>query len=64
MTKTVEITIKLPMDFHANWDNDMIEFQLNESSWCWDNLIDELNNYSKKHGCICNICEGKVIKEQ
>lgn len=59
--KTIRITIDLPMDFPEDWDNELIEFQLNESSYCCDNLIDELQKYSEEHGCICMITECKVI---
>lgn len=62
--KIIELTIKLPMDFPEDWDDDMIEFHLNESSWCMDNIIDELQKYSEANGCICNICEGRVIKDE
>lgn len=38
-TKTIQWTINLPMDFPSDWDDDMIEFHLNESNWCCSNLI-------------------------
>ena len=61
--KTIDWHIHLPMDFPTDWDDEMIEFYLNESSWCCDNLIDLLEEYSKENGCICSICEAKVFKE-
>lgn len=61
--KTIRITIDLPMDFPADWDNEMIEFHLNESSYCCNNLIDELQKYNRKYGCcICSITECKVVE--
>lgn len=62
-TKTIQWTINLPMDFPSDWDNDMIEFYLNESSWCCSNLISELEKYDEKNGCICGICEAKVAEK-
>lgn len=62
--KIIEFTIRLPMDYPEDWDDDMIEFHLNESSWCMDNIIDELKKYSETYGCICGICEGRVIKDE
>lgn len=59
-TKTIQWTINLPMDFPSDWDEDMIEFHLNESSWCCSNLINELKKYDEENGCICGICEAKV----
>ena len=59
--KNIEIKINLPMDFPEEWDTNEIEFYLNDSSYCCNNLIDLLQEYSKKYGCICNITECKVI---
>ena len=58
--KTIQWTINLPMDFPSEWDNDMIEFHLNESSWCCSNLISKLKKYDEENGCICGICEAKI----
>jgi len=60
--RTIRITIDLPMKFPINWNDELIEFHLNESSWCFDNLIDKLDQYSKEHGCICGICNARVLK--
>lgn len=62
-TKTIQWTINLPMDFPSDWDDDMIEFHLNESNWCCSNLISELEKYDEKNGCICGICEAKSSRE-
>ena len=37
---------------------------MNKSSWCCDNLIDLLEEYSKENGCICSICEAKVLRSE
>lgn len=60
--KTINIqwTINLPMQFPDAWDNRLIEFHLNESSWCCDNIIKDLEKYSEEHGCICNICKARI----
>ena len=59
-TKTIQWTINLPMNFPSDWDDDMIEFHLNESNWCCSNLISDLASYDEKNACICGICEAKV----
>ena len=61
--KNIEIKINLPMDFPEEWDTNEIEFYLNNSSYCCDNLIKSLQEYSEKHGCICSITECKVIDD-
>lgn len=60
-TVTIRWTIDLPMSFPKDWDKRLIEFHLNESSWCCDNLIDDLVKYSDQNGCICGICEAEVL---
>ena len=42
----------------------MIEFYLNDSSWCCDNLIEELQKYSKENGCICEICTATCVENK
>jgi hypothetical protein len=59
--KTIRIIIDLPMEFPEEWDNDMIEWHLNDGTYCLDGLIDELYDYSEEHGCICPITKCKVI---
>ena len=59
--RDIRITIDLPMEFPLFWDEEMIEFNLNESGYCANNLIRELENYSHKNGCICQITKCKVI---
>ena len=64
-TKIIATTITMPMDFPDDWDDDMIEFNLNESSWCFGNFLDQLNEYAQQHdGCICNLCEARVVKDE
>lgn len=58
----IKYTITLDEDVPLDWDNSMIEFQRNESSWCASNLLDKLNKYDEDHGCICNIVKAEVIE--
>lgn len=63
MKKNIKWTINLDMDFPNDWNDDDILFYLNESSWCADNLIVLLDNYSKQNGCICEICSAEIKGE-
>ena len=60
-SKIIQWKINLPMDFPAEWTDEQILFYLNNSSWCCDNLIKELQNYSKEHGCICDITTAQIL---
>ena len=60
--KNIRITIDLPIKFPAHWNNEEIEFYLNESGYCSDDLINGLEKYSKENGCICEITKCKVIE--
>lgn len=61
-TKTIRITIDLPMKFPEDWSDHLIEFHLNESSWCFSNLIELLEEYDEEHGCLCHICKARIFK--
>ena len=71
----VEVTIKLVMDFPANYtDNtrgsgedslkDMVEFYLNESSTCASNELRRLSKRLEEQGdgCACNQTESKFVR--
>lgn len=59
--RTVRIEVDLPMEFPKEWDDKQINFHLNESSWCFSNIIEILEKYDEEHGCLCSICKGKVL---
>lgn len=59
--KLIQWQINLPMNFPADWTDEQILFYLNDSSWCCNNLIEELQKYSKKHGCICDITKAQIL---
>ena len=61
--RLVQVTINISLDFPNDVSDRELEFYLNEGSWCWDNLIGILQEHSNKYGCICDICEGKVLGE-
>lgn len=58
--RVVKIQIDLPVEFPEDWDDKLINFYLNESSWCMSNIIELLEQYDKEHGCLCRICKGEV----
>lgn len=45
------------------WDENMINFYFNESSWCADNMLDLLIERSQKGKCSCDIAEFSYIKD-
>lgn len=63
----VRMTVDMPMQFPRSWDKDNIEFKLNESSWCADNIVDDLQTLVDNGLDLCNITgfeylrDGKVI---
>lgn len=61
MKRNIQWTIITPMDFPNDWNDELIDFHLNESSWCSDNLINILQKLSDQYGCICNFCTAQVI---
>ncbi len=59
----VRLTIEYDRVVPAFWDKDMIEFQMNESSWCLDNCLHEIDKMLKaEQSCLCCYAEGKVLE--
>jgi hypothetical protein len=56
----VAVTILLNMEFPADWDEDAIDFKLNDSSWCASNLIPEIEAAAKEDGCLCGRCSYEI----
>lgn len=57
-TVAVAYTITMPREVPEDWDDDMVEFYLNESSRCADHFIADLAEYCEtlkaKGGCLCD----------
>ena len=63
----VEVSMTIPRVVPADWDESMVNFHLNESSWCADNIINDLNRYmiAKKQDapCMCGTFFGKLLRD-
>lgn len=63
----VEVSMTIPRVVPADWDESMVNFHLNESSWCADNIINDLNRYinAKNQGapCMCGTFCGKLLRD-
>lgn len=55
VTKVVKIriTLEYPVTVPHFWDESQINFHRNESSWCADNAIREIEAHAEKSGCLC-----------
>lgn len=51
----VRAIIEYEVNVPAYWDKDQVEFQRNDSSWCCDNMIGELENLLGEDQCLCGI---------
>lgn len=64
----IQAVIEFDDETVRSWDTNMIEFRLNESSWCASNiiplLIKELERINESdEECLCGSSSFKVIKE-
>lgn len=50
---TMNVEMEIEIDEPAGWDASQIEFHLNESSWCVDNVLEDLEKMIKEEGCLC-----------
>lgn len=62
-TVKVRLVLVFERSVPACWTKDDIDFDMNESSSCKDNLLDEIKEYIKKfRGCACPIGSAEVIE--
>lgn len=50
MRAVVDFTMVVP----ASWDKGQIEFHCNESSWCANNVLDDMQKHADRFGCLCS----------
>lgn len=54
-TVTIRFPIDVEIEVPEDWDKDMIEFHVNESSWCVGNILPKLQEYAdRNNGCLCH----------
>lgn len=49
----VRAVIEYEVEIPAHWDAQNVEFHRNGSSWCQGNMIQELEQLEREHGCMC-----------
>lgn len=64
VTKKVmmRFTIDIPVNVPHSWSKDDIDFRYNGGTWCADNLIDMLEDYESKNGCLCGITSAEMVE--
>lgn len=63
----VEVTMQIPRVVPASWPPGIVNFHLNDSSWCADNIGNDLERYlaakSDDAPCMCGRFHGKFLRE-
>ena len=62
-TVMVEVRATLIMTVPEDWEESMVEFHMNESSSCSDNLLNSLSKQAERMGCACAFVESKFVRE-
>jgi hypothetical protein len=62
-TVMVRVSFDLIVDVPEDWERSSIEFHMNESSSCKDNLLDKLEKQAERLGCSCDFGEGVYLRE-
>lgn len=62
-TVMIRMTIEFPRSVPRSWEKDMIEFQLNDGSWCADNILSDLEKVAEDNGCLCSLASFEYIGE-
>lgn len=61
-TVVCEFKVTLVRRVPEDWEPSMIEFHMNDSSWCASNLINEMKSLDGD-GCLCGNIEGSFLRE-
>jgi hypothetical protein len=63
----VEVTMTIPRVVPASWGADDVDFKLNESSWCANNIASDIGEYmaamSDEAPCMCGAFHGKFLRD-
>lgn len=57
----IKASFYLDTEFPEDYDKHDIEFYYNDSSYCLDNILQDIKEKSKTTGCCCSFCEVEVI---
>ena len=58
-----EITFTVVLPYPRNWSFEEIESHCNESSYCSDNLLDEIERVKNANNCLCGHVQVKCIRD-
>lgn len=59
----VRYSFDIEIEVPHNWNKESIEFQKNESTWCANNALDELNEFAENlNGCLCPYFQAEVLE--
>ncbi len=58
----LKVSIEIVVEVPRSWDQEMIEFHRNDSSWCANNFIDEMQRQAEA-GCACSFTSFELIGE-
>ena len=61
-TVRLRVTFEYDAEVPRSWDKDAIEFHHNESSWCLDNIKQELEEFFKKKPNTCHLCSSGNVE--
>lgn len=62
-TVVVRAIIHLVRRVPEGWSSDKIEYGMNHTRWCANNILDELDSLAEHAGCICAFFEGRYVRE-
>jgi len=62
-TVMVRVSFDIIRTVPEDWEASMVEFHMNESSSCKDNLLDEIEKQAERLGCACGFGEGVFLRE-
>lgn len=61
----VRVTVEIDIERPADWPQHMVEFHLNDSSWCASNIGQEIVDYVETGPpCLCGSFEAEILERK
>ena len=62
-TVIVKVEVEIVHVVPEDWDAKQIEFVINDSSSCANNILDEIEDQAERLGCLCGVLKGRFVRE-
>lgn len=64
-TFKIRMIVEYEVDYPDDWDEELVEFHLTESSWCGNNALQDIKKFLDTTGeCLCKHANFELLREE